>query len=204
MRLWLLGCAQTVGESRPKAVCACVGTLVCQVMRAPDEVTSLTWTLLIASGSSGGGGESAAERSDVGIGSVFGGAGWAAGLRTTGFDRTSGVCFVGTRVCGRTLGVEAAKALAAAGRSSPATCLRPGVDTSARCGPAAKVTAVGGVVWLRWMNKPIQIPPSATSARVNVRSRNSPLDGITRTISAWEGPVFNLAQTRHKASRNRG
>src|SRR5207249_10065331 len=105
MRLSPLGCAQTVGESRPKAVCACAGTLVCQVMRAPDEVTSRTCTSLIARGSRGGGGLSAEERLSSGIGSVFGGAGSDACLRAASTTRTTGVCLVGTRVNGRTLGV---------------------------------------------------------------------------------------------------
>jgi hypothetical protein len=140
--------------------------------------------LLIASGSSGGVGVSAAERLSSGIGSIFGVARFDAELGALGVTRTSGVCFVGTRVFGRTRGVvRAATGFADAGRFSPGTWTTFGAGTSARSGPAPNDTAVGGGVWLRWMTRPIQIPPSATSAKVNARSRNSPLDGITRRIS---------------------
>ena len=54
-----LGAVQIVGASRPKAACSSVGTFVCHVTRALEDVRPLTWMLLIASGSSGGGGDSA-------------------------------------------------------------------------------------------------------------------------------------------------
>ena len=54
-----LGAAQTVGASRPKAVCSSVGTFVRQVTCALEDVSAVTSTSLICSGSSGGGGVSA-------------------------------------------------------------------------------------------------------------------------------------------------
>src|SRR5919197_4755823 len=57
-----LGGVQIVGASSPNAVCSSVGTFVCHVTRALDDVSALTWTLSIASGSSGGGGDSAESR----------------------------------------------------------------------------------------------------------------------------------------------
>src|SRR3954453_21682459 len=59
IRTAALGAVQTVGASRPNAVCSSVGTFVSQVMRALDDVSALTWTFEISSGSSGGGGASA-------------------------------------------------------------------------------------------------------------------------------------------------
>src|SRR6476660_3004151 len=53
-----LGAVHTVAPSSPKAVCSSVGMFVCQVMRALDDVSALTCTLVITSGSSGGGGVS--------------------------------------------------------------------------------------------------------------------------------------------------
>ena len=54
-----LGAAQTAGPSRPNAVCSSVGTFVRHVTCALEEVSAVTWTSLICSGSSGGGGVSA-------------------------------------------------------------------------------------------------------------------------------------------------
>src|SRR5689334_13059505 len=59
MRTAELGAVHTVGASSPNAVCSSVGMFVCHVTRALEDVSAVTWTLVIASGSSGGGGVSA-------------------------------------------------------------------------------------------------------------------------------------------------
>src|SRR5690348_13563587 len=74
-----LGDVQTVGASRPNAVCSSVGMLVSHVMCALDEVRPLTCTFVISSGSSGGGGVSVLLRESSGA------AGTALGFCRAGF-----------------------------------------------------------------------------------------------------------------------
>src|SRR5215212_6407055 len=166
----LLAGVQITGPSRPNAVCWRVGTFVRHVTRALDDVSPLTVTLLIARGSTGGGGLSAYSRELSSISSVplcvwrRGAAGFAF-ARCTRFGER---CVAWTRR-GRgdvltTIGV------AATGRFKPGTWRslgRLGADgKSGGAGPAANGPRAG-VPWLRSTYTPIQIDASPTSSRMN-------------------------------------
>ena len=193
-----LGGVQTVGASRPNAVCSRVGTFVCQVICALDEVRAPTCTLLICNGSSGGGGVSAYERLSTSTWVVSLGRFFIAGFGLA-FTRFAARAFGALRFawtcrctcCLTTIGV------ADTGRSRPGTwrsfgCgFAAGAAKSGGCAPALR--AAGTCAWprLRCAATPMQIEVSATSARMSCRSRMSPLTGITRVVSAWIAHVFS-------------
>src|SRR5512133_1448034 len=106
------------------------------MMRALDEVTETTWASAISSGSSGGVDASADERLSIGTTTVA----LAAApdlvvlpvvLPAARLTCTSGVCFVGTRVNGRTRGDALAIGVVATGRLSPRTRTSSGAGKSA-------------------------------------------------------------------------